>query len=131
MWVGGESPGALRRAARLGDAWYPVNNNGSVPLRTPQQHAEQVSRLRRYAEDAGRDPYDIDLAYLVNHPAEHLDGEAQFAADGERLMFTGPPEQIAADINAFQRNGVSHIVFNLQSDSLETPSSAWSVSQPR
>ncbi len=27
IWVGGESPPALRRAARLGDAWYPIGTN--------------------------------------------------------------------------------------------------------
>ena len=118
IWVGGESQAALKRAARFGDAWYPVNNNSRVPLGTPRQYAKHVSRLRRYAETVGRDPYDVELAYLVNHPAEHLDGEALLAANGDRLMFTGNPEQIAADIDAFARNGLRHIVFNFQSDRL-------------
>jgi len=119
IWVGGESPPALRRAARVGDAWYPVNNNSASPLDTPKRHGESVSRLRRYAEEAGRDPDDIDLAYLVNHPAEYLDGEAVFTPNGKRRMFTGEPEQLAEDIEAFKSNGVRHIVFNLQSDDLE------------
>ena len=32
IWVGGESPAALRRAGRLGDAWYPIGSNPTYPL---------------------------------------------------------------------------------------------------
>src|SRR5262249_37804360 len=32
IWVGGESPPALRRTARLGDAWYPIGTNPAHPL---------------------------------------------------------------------------------------------------
>ena len=31
IWVGGESPVALRRAGRLADAWYPIGSNPRVP----------------------------------------------------------------------------------------------------
>jgi len=34
IWVGGESPPALRRAARLGDAWYPIGSNNRHLLDT-------------------------------------------------------------------------------------------------
>ncbi len=32
IWVGGESGPALRRTARLGDAWYPIGTNPAHPL---------------------------------------------------------------------------------------------------
>src|ERR1700733_10554428 len=32
IWVGGESGPALRRAARIGDAWYPIGTNPQNPL---------------------------------------------------------------------------------------------------
>ena len=31
LWIGGESPPALRRAGQLGDAWYPICSNPSFP----------------------------------------------------------------------------------------------------
>ena len=34
IWVGGESPPAIRRAATLGDAWYPIGSNQKHPLDT-------------------------------------------------------------------------------------------------
>ena len=37
IWVGGESPPALRRTVKFGDAWYPVSNNQSIRLNTPER----------------------------------------------------------------------------------------------
>lgn len=48
IW-GGHSDAALRRVARLGDGWHPTQ----IPL---DALADGVARLRRHAEQAGRDP---------------------------------------------------------------------------
>jgi probable F420-dependent oxidoreductase len=50
IWVGGESPKALRRAVERGDVWH--------PLRPAAGWLEQVGlpALRRAAEEAGRQP---------------------------------------------------------------------------
>ncbi len=45
--VGGESDVALRRAARRGDGWIGMDH-------TPESAAEQVARLRRHIDEAGR-----------------------------------------------------------------------------
>ncbi|MEW2359907.1 TIGR03619 family F420-dependent LLM class oxidoreductase [Spirillospora sp. NPDC029432] len=48
VWVGGQAPGALRRVARFGDAWHPINV-------TPETlRAEGLPALRGAAEEAGR-----------------------------------------------------------------------------
>jgi probable F420-dependent oxidoreductase len=56
IWIGGESPRALRRAARLGDGWYPIGTNSTYPVDTPERVSYALARLRHYAEEAGRDP---------------------------------------------------------------------------
>ena len=56
IWVGGESGPSLRRAARLGDAWYPIGSNNRHLLDTLPRYRAGVARLRRFTEEAGRDP---------------------------------------------------------------------------
>ena len=116
IWVGGESPPALRRAGRLGDVWYPIGNNPRFPLATPSDYLESVTRLRRAAEEAGRDPSTIGLAYSASWLN---DREAQQLPNGDRRLLTGSPAQVADDINAFGEIGVRHLMLNFQSDTLD------------
>jgi probable F420-dependent oxidoreductase len=114
IWIGGESPPALRRAARLGDAWYPIGDNPRFPVGTAQQIAESFARVRRHVQDAGRDPEDVRLAFSCSYKTEK--------PDGQRRVFTGAPEQVAGDIWAFEQGGVSYLHLNFQTDSLaQTP----------
>ena len=111
VWIGGESPQALRRAATLGDGWYPIGTNPRHPVGTPTQLSDAIARLRGYAEDAGRDPSEIDIAYSA---AWHDDPEAQMRPAGERPWLTGSAEQVAADIRAFEELGVNHLMMGFQ-----------------
>ncbi len=65
IWVGGESRPALRRAASLRDAWYPIGSNNRHLLDTLPRYRAGIARLRRFAEEAGRKPADIALTYSV------------------------------------------------------------------
>ena len=60
MWLGGQLPGALRRAGRLGDGWIPG-------LLTPTEAAEKRRRVETAAAEAGRtiDPehFGVNLTY--------------------------------------------------------------------
>ncbi len=60
MWLGGQLPGALRRAGRLGDGWIPG-------LITPTEAAEKRGRVEAAAAAAGRiiDPehFGVNLTY--------------------------------------------------------------------
>ena len=85
LWIGGESPPALRRAAQLGDAWYPICSNPAFPVGTIAQYAEHQARVRANAERAGRDPATLDFAYSVNW----YDDTQAHTADGERRILTG------------------------------------------
>jgi probable F420-dependent oxidoreductase len=116
IWVGGESPRALRRAARLGDVWYPIGRNPRFMVGTPAAYQASVTRLQGFAEEAGRDPSTIGLAYSASWLN---DREAQRLPNGDRQLLTGTPEQIAGDIKAFADIGGRHFMVNFQSDTLE------------
>ena len=47
IWVGGESGPSLRRAARFGDAWYPIGSNKRHLLDTLPRLAAGIARLRK------------------------------------------------------------------------------------
>jgi probable F420-dependent oxidoreductase len=115
IWVGGESPPALRRAARLGDAWYPIGSNPRFPVGSVEQLKEYISRVQDYARQFGRDPSTLDFAYSANW---YNDREAQ-STGGQRRVFTGTPEQIAGDIKQFEEHGVRHLMLNFQADTLD------------
>lgn len=110
VWVGGESNPALRRTAKLGDAWYPGSRNPKHRLDTPERLKDGIKRLTEMAAKHGRDPSEIDLAYVVLSP---LDWTAQPSPGdaGERRLMTGTPEEIASDVRGFRDAGVKH--FNM------------------
>ncbi len=116
IWVGGESGPALRRTVRFGDAWYPVSNNQQIPLDTPDRLAAGVARLAGTAEQAGRDPASIDIAYLWFKPVQWT---AQAASGGARQLFSGSTADMQQDVAALARAGAQHIVVLLQAPSLE------------
>jgi probable F420-dependent oxidoreductase len=116
IWIGGESPPALRRAALLGDVWYPIGTNPRFPVGTLEQYASYADRVRGYAREGGRDPSELGFAYSVGW---YNDREAQTWPDGQRKRFTGTPRQIADDIKAYEELGVSHLSVGLQASTLD------------
>jgi probable F420-dependent oxidoreductase len=116
IWIGGESGRALRRVAELGDGWFPIGSNPSLPLNTVDRYAAGVERLARHAEEAGRDPTTIDRAYWANWPA---DAAPIAVEEGERSICTGSAAEIAEDIDALAGLGVNHLLFNFQRPTLE------------
>ena len=115
LWIGGESPPALRRAGQLGDAWYPICSNPNFPVGNLEQFADYKARVLRNAERAGRDPSELDFAYSVNW----YDDTQEQVVDGERRILTGTPTQIAADIDALEELGVNHLMLGIQGADLE------------
>jgi probable F420-dependent oxidoreductase len=116
IWVGGESPPALRRTVRYGDTWFPIGNNPRHPLDTAARLAEGIKRLHQVAEQNGRDPSSIGLAYYAGWFDETRTIELE---DGQRHLLTGSPAQIAEDIAALGDLGVRDLVLNLQRETLE------------
>ena len=114
LWIGGESGPALRRAARLGDGWFPIGNNPKFPLDTYARYKAAVDKLHALAEAEGRDPGELDLAYSLNWTF----GSAPPLKSDTKPALTGTPEEIAADIERFEDLGLAHLLLNFQGGSL-------------
>ena len=56
IWVGGESGPSMRRAARIGDAWYPIGSNNAHLLDTLPRLTAGIAPHARPDPAAGRDP---------------------------------------------------------------------------
>ena len=104
LWIGGASPGALRRAARLGDGWHPSGL-------TPEQYAAGREEVRTLAEQAGRDP--DALIWSARVEVEATPGPSSDRAANRARIPGGDLEQTALSIAAYREAGVEHLVLAL------------------
>jgi probable F420-dependent oxidoreductase len=103
IWVGGTSPGAIRRTARLGDAWHP--NNAEIGwLRDTGLPA-----VREAAEALGR----AAPAFSPRMRARLTDTAL---SDADRLPGTGSLKQVLADIEALADLGAEYVVLDTNPD---------------
>src|SRR5580765_5262540 len=106
IWVGGESGPSMRRAARVGDAWYPIGSNQQHLLDTLPRYRAGIARLRQLTAAAGRAPDAVALTYRVKR---YGDAVAPIASDGNRRLFSGSDADLIADIRALCDLGVTAI----------------------
>ena len=116
IWVGGESGPSLRRAARFGDAWYPIGSNSKHLLDTLPRYRAGVARLRRLTAEAGREPASVALTYRVKRYGEAVPAKA---SDGERRLFSGSTTDIIADFRALRDLGVGAVDIDFERSDLE------------
>ncbi len=88
--IGGDSPAAIRRAARLGDGWLPMAQ------RDPEAVAANVAEIERLRSEAGRaGPFEVTLFGVG---VQSIDDVRRFEAAGAtRLLvtpFTNPREGV-------------------------------------
>jgi probable F420-dependent oxidoreductase len=112
IWVGGHTPQAIRRAARLGNGWQPLVQRPPADL-PPAEMREKIAQLRAFAREAGRDPQQITLA--MGSSIQFSDG----AAAGQRSLFTGSPAQIVEAIQQYQELGVQNFRCDFPSPSFD------------
>ena len=117
IWIGGESPPALRRTVRYGDVWFPIGNNPHHPLDTVAHFKAGVENVHQVAEQNNRDPKTIGLAFYAGWFDEAK--PAARVENGERHIMTGSAAQVAEDIAALSELGVTDLVLNLQRGTLE------------
>ena len=96
MWVGGASPGAMKRAATLGDGWHP---NGL----SPENYHAGAEQIREMAEAAGRDPGQICLSLRANIRLNP-------PAGATLSRFDGSSREMVDAIGDYARIGVEHVV---------------------
>lgn len=114
IWVGGQSRAAMRRAARLGNGWHPVGAIPAAPLE-PEELARSIPLLGRYAEEAGRDPAELEVS--MKAPLYDVNTDVNTGAAARR-RFSGTPEQMLQDIQTYADVGVSCIIFDIRGDDL-------------
>jgi probable F420-dependent oxidoreductase len=106
LWIGGSSPGALRRAATLGDGWHPSGLS-------PEEFRIGREEVRKLATAAGRDPDAVTMSLRVEVEV-HGRPSSQRAQSRSRLPGDNV-DQMSAGISAYQSAGVEHIVLALNS----------------
>lgn len=117
LWIGGESPPAIRRAIARGDTWYPGNNSQTLSLDTPPRLAKGITAVYEQCEAQGRDPATLGIALLVQ---DVFEWEACLVADGTaRRMFTGTSSDMIGDAQALSGAGVGHVALRLRSDTVD------------
>jgi probable F420-dependent oxidoreductase len=95
VWIGARADVGLRRAARIADGWFPLG---------PPDEAmrDSVERLRRYAEEAGRDPGSVGIEARID-------------------VGTGSAEEWSAQTEAWRSLGATHLCVNTMNAGLRSP----------
>jgi len=106
IWVGGEGMNAIRRAARVADAWYPIGSNNQHLLDTLPRLESGIARLRQATAEAGRDPASMGVSFRVKRYGAAVPPKA---SDGERRLFSGSEADLIADFRALKTLGVGAI----------------------
>jgi probable F420-dependent oxidoreductase len=90
--VGGRAEAALRRAGTLGDGYHSSATRAA-------KYAERIPIIRAAAEAAGR-----PMPWLSARTTVHFG-----PAGGKPYVIHGTPEEMAAEVRAFEALGVSHL----------------------
>ena len=78
IWIGGYSPPAFRRMGRLADGWFPST------LQPGEELDAARATIARAAEEAGRDPAEIDMEGRLNWRPDITRDEIQHIAGAWR-----------------------------------------------
>lgn len=107
IWVAGASKAALKRAARVAQAWHPVRP-------TFEYLREARSDLNRYLAEAGRAPESLEIA--VKLPLIFQDQGPGL----EQPPTQGRSAHIIDGIERYREAGASHVVFDFVPENLAT-----------
>jgi probable F420-dependent oxidoreductase len=101
IWIAGNSPIAIRRAARIADAWHPVGLS-------PQQLTEGVTALQ-----AASDGREVVVSLRVVVEMQGVGGRDEQLNEGQLHtwhILRGEPENIVRELKEFQEAGLEYPV---------------------
>ena len=110
LWIGGSSPGALKRAATLGDGWHPSGVS-------PEEYSMGRREIQDLAIARGRDPESLLMSVRVE--VEVSPGPSSDRAANRSRLSGVDMDEMTAGIEAYQTAGVEHIVLALNSGDVD------------
>ena len=117
IWVGGRVDAAIRRAARLGDVWFPTGFRRPEGLEATEPLGPELIKTRTAYLDqevvkAGREPGSVGVGFTTD--VAFTDGQP----GRTRRTFEGSPEEIAGDFRQYVEAGVKHFVVTFRCASI-------------
>jgi alkanesulfonate monooxygenase SsuD/methylene tetrahydromethanopterin reductase-like flavin-dependent oxidoreductase (luciferase family) len=128
IWIGGNSPQAVRRAAIFGDGWHPL----WMPPEKYRQARQRILDIRRehqldreftFSFSAGMTGFAAEPAggWPTPPPRAPLGSEFRYApaawsAPGGRPGLVGSPDDMIADVRSLAEAGVEHITMRFGSN---------------
>ncbi len=118
IWGGGSADGALKRAGRYFDGWFPSGPSD------PAVFGQNLARVREYAEAAGRAPDAVTPAMYVTISIDDDAGKADAALNAylenyyslpadrlrrQQAAFAGSQAAVAAWLRGFVEAGCRHL----------------------
>ncbi len=104
LWIGGASPGAIKRTATMGDGWHPTGLS-------PDAFRMASQELKQMVVDAGRPTDAVTMSVRVE--VEAHGGPSSDRAQNRARLPGEDVEQMIDGIRAYQNAGVEHIVLAL------------------
>jgi probable F420-dependent oxidoreductase len=124
IWMGGNTQGAMQRAARYFDGWFPISPS-------PKIFAEKWREVRDMTRTAGRDPDAFDgamyMTVCIDDDAARAEArigqflEAYYPGRGEMMKknqawFAGPASAVADWLASYADAGLTHCVIRFPGD---------------
>jgi probable F420-dependent oxidoreductase len=100
LWIGGSSPAAIRRAARVGDGWHPIRLS-------PDDLQRRLDDLHQQAGGLGRDTSQLPVSV---RGALDITATPASEASVDVCSFCGTPDEIIGTLRAYEQAGANHIV---------------------
>jgi len=111
IWIGGNSRKVIERAVNLGNGWHPVGL-------TPDEIKEKAKYINELLVENKKGTSDFVISLRKNLQIKRA-SEKEIKKEDERETLRGTPEKIIEGIEKYKNSGVSHLIFQVLSSSLE------------